>query len=613
MNREIVNLSAESFVGEKKSVEIESGSPRFSKQFLLSLLALPSAAAVAFFIYRINAAWADEPEKAVVITGAMFAVLLVSPPAVYLLRQRGSAKPAQLALVFYGSVGVLLAACYFFRIGFDVMFPGDFLIWSESDYVNDILKFRQGYPIFTPDANNESFTYVPGSQLLTYFLASLAGLPNSVSAYRAIQVFYTILSALAAFFCCRRLLGLAGVEKRKIENSAWWNVVFLTAFFLIAGNSLTNPFTHLLHNDALAQLVNVTAYWLLLEYEATKNKRVLWLMILLPAIGFWVKQSLIIWAVLYCAYLLIFDRPRSYKKIFGFAFAAGGAVSISISIGYALWEKDFIYWVFTVLGAHGVSPLRSFRHLLNVWIYFAIGLIGGAILLRAAGFKKLFGHWLIWLALISIETYTSGVAWMMNHIGPGCLIAGIWFFAALAAVWSRVSEKTDKDSFANQWLGVGAATAVACLLFSGLGVVRVPVPPFGADAARYVGEIENEFSRQSPERTLLDFGTWVYLPDGIVMKDRAPTIGERGWSQTGDFSGILNRLEQKYYAKIMMRNLHSPDFWYDYESWRRSSEIKKTLLKNYREIGTIKPVAGVNANEMPYGFKEISILVPRTD
>ena len=108
-------------------------------------------------------------------------------------------------------------------------------------------------------------------------------------------------------------------------------------------------------------------------------------------------------------------------------------------------------------------------------------------------------------------------------------------------------------------------------------------------------------------------GTWVYIRDGVVMKDRAPSIGERGWSQTGNFSGILQRLEQKYYTKILVRNLHSPDFWYDHDSWGRSSHIRQTLMENYKEVGKINAVEGLSPNEMPYGFNEISILVPRTD
>ena len=76
-------------------------------------------------------------------------------------------------------MAILLAASYFFYASYYIALPADIVIWSESDYVNDILKFRLGYPIFTAQVNNESFTYVPGSQILTYFFARTAGRPLS--------------------------------------------------------------------------------------------------------------------------------------------------------------------------------------------------------------------------------------------------------------------------------------------------------------------------------------------------------------------------------------------------------------------------------------------------
>ena len=579
---------------------------------LAGLTVLLAAAPVAFFIYRINTAWLNEPEKSVKIIGLLFAIIAIAPSSFYLIAKRGAAEIGKLGLIFLGTVSALFVACYLFQAMSYINFPGDFMIWSESDYVNDILKFRADYPIFTADGNNESFTYMPGSQLTTYFLAWLSGFPTSIAAFRTIQVIYTVLASVVAFLCCRRLIGIALPSASEILNSNLWGIVWLTGFFLIATNTITNPFTHLLHNDALAQLITVTAYWLLLEYETTKDRRILWLMALIPAIGFWVKQSLVIWAVLYFVYLLVFDVPRSFKRISLFAAVASGTILVSLSIGYWLWQDNFTYWIFKVLGAHGVSPLRSLKHLLDIWVYFAAGLLGGAILIQNAGFKKLFGHWLIWLTLISIETYTSGVAWMLNHIGPGCLLAGIWFFAALATVWTKIADTTILKSGANDWLRTVSAIAVLCLLFSGFGIARVPVPPFGQDAQRYIGEIENEFAGQPTDGVLLDFGTWIYLRDSVLMKDRAPTVGERGWSQTGDFSGIIQRLEAKKYQKILLRNFHSPDFWYDHASWSRSSEIRKTLLENYFEVGRIKQVEGLSDKEMPYGFNEISILVPRT-
>ena len=607
------NIKSENAAGQPLTADPVFILPSNYKSLLAGIAALFFSAAVAAVIQRTNSNWADEPEKAVQIVAGLFAVLAIVPLGFYLIYQRGAAKLSELGLIVLGTVGTLLVGCYFFWASFYIMYPGDFLIWSESDFVNDILKFRQGYPIFTPQINNESFTYVPGTQLLTYFLAWIVGQPTSIPVYRGIQVFYTFLSVVVAFLCCRRLIDIGFGSGQKISDSPWWGVVGLSALFLIATNTLTNPFTHLLHNDALAQLVNVTAYWLLLEYETTKNKRILWLMVLIPVAGFWVKQSLIIWVVLYSGYLAIFERPRSFKRLSYFALTAGGGVLVTFLLGYALWKDDFIYWAFTVLGKHGVSPLRSFEHLLNVWVYYVIGLLGGVVLLQGAGFKRLFGHWLIWLLLITIETYTSGVAWMLNHIGPGCLIAGIWFLAALAGIWTKITNSSIQTSRGIDWLRAGAAAAILCLLFSGLGAVRVPVQPLSNDAGRYAREIEAEFAGEQRDRILLDFGTWIYLPDGVVMKDRAPTIGERGWSQTGNFSGILSRLEDKYYSKILVRNLHSPDFWYDSEVWTRSSGIRNSLLENYREIRIIKAVTGVKETQLPYGFNEISVLVPRAD
>lgn len=577
------------------------------------ILAIMAAGLIAIAVYCINTQFVGQPEKAVKIVGVLFAILAVMPSGLYLVLRRGGAELVDLGLLIVGTVSILSVACYFFYVIFYITLPADIVIWSESDFVNDILKFRVGYPLFTAQVNNESFTYVPGAQLVTYFLAWLAGQPLSVPTYRAIQVAYTLLTTIVAFLCCRRLVRMTA-GSAQISNSPFWGATSFCVLFLIATNSITNPFSHLLHNDALTQLITVTAFWLAVEYEATGNRRILWLMALVPGIGFWVKQSLIIWAALYGLYLLIFDTPRSFKRMVGFGLASFGGFLFSFLIGYALWQNNFVYWAFTVLGAHAVSPLRSFRHLLVIWPYFVMGILAGSGLVQSHENKRVLGPWLIWLALISIEIYTSGIAWMTNHIGPACLIAGVLFIAAVTTVWPKAADSTFKSASSYQWFRAGICVASFCLLFSGLGLVRVPTPPFSEeDGARYIHQVENEFVGQPVDRVLLDVGTWVYLRDGIVMKDRAPSIGERGLSETGDFSGIIGRFQEKFYKKILVRNFHSGDFWYDHESWAKSSMIRQSLNENYREIGLIEAVSGVAEGDIPYGFSEISILVPRDD
>ncbi|QQS41993.1 MAG: hypothetical protein IPM63_03345 [Acidobacteriota bacterium] len=568
---------------------------------------------MAIAITFVNSTMSSQAEKAVTSTLIMLVSFATLPILVYFARHRLDARLSDLGLLILATASTLLFAIYLFTASYYVCLSADILIWSESDFVNDILKYRNDYPIFSAEVNNESFTYTPGTQLLTSVLAQIAGQPDSIPVYRMIQVGYSILAAILALLCVQRLVKRVSPEDSNAFHSPLWTVVCLIGSFLIATNTATNPFAHLLHNDALAQLLTVAAFWLLLIFDDARDKRILWLMAILPAVGFWVKQSLIIWAIFYLAFLVIFDRDRSVKRIIGFAVCSFGGVLFSAAIGYWLWQDDFVYWVFTVLGEHGVSPLRSFRHLLSIWPYYAVGLLGGLVLMQVGELKKFFGLWLIWLGLISLETYTSGVAWMLNHIGPGCLIAGTWFFAGLFTIWNRFPKVTIRAAGAKGWLLIWVATTVVCLLFSGLSLVRVPVEPFDyADAKRYIGEIENEFVGQPKGSILLDLGTWVYVSDGIVMKDRAPSIGERGYSQTGDFSGILERLKRRQYKKILIRNFHSTDFWYDHELWSKSSGIRQALQENYKETGRIKAVGGLKPEELPYGFSEISILVPRT-
>jgi hypothetical protein len=576
------------------------------------LLAFLAALPVAYAIHLTNRAFAGQPDKAVLVVGGMSGALLVLPSAVYLLVRRRSANPAELGLLVLASAAVLLVAVYLYQVVSFVLFPADILIWSESDFVNDILKLRLGYPLYSAQSNNESFIYTPGSQLLTYFLAWLAGRATSIPAYRALQVGYTLLAAAVALLCWHKLVRIS-LPAANLPYRTLWFVVCYPILLLIATNAKTNPFVHNLHNDALAQLVSISAYGLLLFYVTTRSRRILGLMAVVPAIGFFVKQSLAVWAVLYCLQLMLFDQPRSFKRLAIFGLVACGGVLAVVAGCYAIWGSDFLYWVFAAAGKHGVSPLRAFQHVLDTWPYLAIGLVGGLILVRGREFRRLLGPWLIWLLLILTEEYTSGIAWMLNHIGPGCLIAGVWFLAGLAKVWPLAAHAVAGAPWPRGWLRTSMLVGLICLTLGGLGLVRIPLPPLSDDAYRYVAAIEKEFAGQSADQVLLDMGTWVYARDNVIMKDRAASIGDRGYGQTGDFSGILSRLEQKRYVKILVRSLNSPDFFYDYYLWRKPSGIRQALLQNYHEVGRIPRVSGESYQYDNYFFGEISILVPNAD
>ena len=240
-------------------------------------------------------------------------------------------------------------------------FQADFLIWSESDFVNDILKFREGYPIYTDQKNNDSFVYPPGTQLVTYFIAWVLGVSTKIPVYRAIQLGFTLASAFFGLACVFKILE---INTNNVKNTntlhSWkekliWGALGIPLLFLFASNPLTNPFVHQLHNDALAQLVTVIAFWLLLGYvQSRKTKWLIW-MAILPAVGFLVKQNLVIWAVFYFVHLAFFDQPRSYKRMFTVGIASFGLLGLVFIAGYALYGENFYYWVIYVLGAHSIS------------------------------------------------------------------------------------------------------------------------------------------------------------------------------------------------------------------------------------------------------------------
>lgn len=569
---------------------------------ILCLAGIP----LALIIREISSALPGQQEKAIIAVGAVFAVVVATPLAAYLLAVRRKADPARIGLIVLATTGVLLIASYLYQVGFSVFYPGDYLIWAETEFVSDILKFRVGYPIYTTELNNESFLYPPGSQLITYLISAVLGNGTSVTFFRVVQLGYALGAAAFAFMSFRGLMQLRYSENGSspaIPLSFLW----LPLLFLVASNSITNPFVHNLHNDSLGQLLAAAGYFVLVKYALTRDWRLLVFMALIPAAGFMVKQVVAIWAPLFVIYLGLFDRPRSIRRTIIVAVAAFGGIALAVGIGSLIWGSHFQYWIFQAAGNHPVSPIRGFQHILDTWPYWAVGLLGGFVLLRGRFSPQVFGLWAIWLALFLGEAATSGIGWMLNHMGPGSLIAGIWLAAALTRLWNVEIPDMLGRLWHQRWLGYATALAVVLLLFNGLGMFHLPVRTVPEDSIRYFNELEAEFKGLPTDKVLLDSGSWHYLNNDVVMKDRVTSIGDRGYGQTGDFSGIIQRLESKHYDKIMVRNLHVPRLWYESNTWPEPGGIKDAMLANYDESKIIDGVEGVER----YLMSDVSVLVPK--
>jgi hypothetical protein len=118
---------------------------RFGSVLLDALSAISlflAALSIAYLIYLINQIFSLQPEKAVMSVGIILVMFLGLPLSGYLILRRGVVDPWKLALMSVTIIVVLLISIYFFWVSFSIFFPADILIWSESDFVNDVLKFR---------------------------------------------------------------------------------------------------------------------------------------------------------------------------------------------------------------------------------------------------------------------------------------------------------------------------------------------------------------------------------------------------------------------------------------------------------------------------------------
>jgi hypothetical protein len=531
-------------------------------------------------------------------------------------------------------LSITLVLAYFVFIKPLVTLSADILMWEETNFVGDIIKLRIGAPIYTAPSDNNSLVYTPLAPLLTYAISWLIRLPTSILAWRLIQLGFATCAAALATICSRSLRRLAAPEQR-LEFSRTWLAITVLVLFLVATAPEVNRFVYLLHIDALALLVSVFSFWTMLRYLKAPSRRAVALMAICPALGYLTKQFLISWAVVMFVFLLL----HNYKDLKRLAlFCALAALAIALAIGgcYLLWGDPYIFWTFKVMGARKgitlspdsrqISLLRMLDHTLRVWPELMIGVVGGMLLLRyrRENIRRLGALWVAWVALILSESFSSGAGWdTVYHFGPGVLIGAIWLLAALPLYWPGKPEAANGMEFPRLVYFTRALLAVAGVFTLMIALRVVPTGDRNAarywgkmrqspDVSRYVADIENEFKGLPPDKVLLDIGNWVYLRQSVLQKDRAISIADQ--PPSGHYENMdvfVSHIRQHAYAKIMMHDLHSPFFIYDWYRWPRSSGVRQALLENYQEVRTIAPVEGKELLPQTAFTGPVSVLVPR--
>lgn len=531
----------------------------------------------------------------------------------------------------------VLAASALYQISFYLRLPVDLLSFSESPFISDIVSLRLGQSPYHPPSDNNSYPYSAGTQLLTWGIARLLGRGDSIPTLRWVQFSYVLAACGVGVGIChtlaRRVLG-----HRFRHRAAWWTVWGAT-LLLVAIDPRFNGYNHSLHNDGLGLLVSALAFWTMASDEARPRPWLLVLGCLLPVAGFLVKQSLVIWLGLAAVFHVVTGRLRLRGAVL-FVAAGIAAVAATVAIQYAAWGDPYLWWVFGALGAKSVSPFRSALHglqaggyavlgLASAWAIFLSGPAGGGggpesgrpattagesgrlALVRRLRPSPLVALWGVWLVLFLGEAYTSGLGWVVNHLGPGVFLAACWFLVAVPVLWARAVDAAD-GWFARARAAILGATLVC--VPGALGLVRVPADPVPDDFDRYVSDIEAWFDGLPASDVLLDNGSWIYLREGVVMKDRSSVVGIHAGPNQDEIAreyltATISRIRSHRYARILTRELYSDLSPYDFQS--RGSGVREAILESYREVGRIPAVEGIEVWWPRNLLSEIIVLEPR--
>jgi hypothetical protein len=539
------------------------------------------------------------------------------------------------SLLFCAVISAVLVLFYLYIIKPYVFLPADILTWAETNFVGDIIKLRIGAPIYTPPEDSNCNVYTPGAQLLTYIISWLFGKTTSIPAWRIIQLFFVFCGALIATACCRILNRLAFPDKQ-ISFAKTWLVFTFLAMFVTATAPVVNSNSHTLQSDALALLISIFSFFTILLYFKSPNKKNLILMAICPALGYMVKQNQIAWLVAMFFSLLLHD-PKNKKHLILFVVVAGMSVLTVIGLFYLIWGDPYIFWTFKVLGgprkrisfspgALNISLARSLDHIIRAWMEIAIGFVGGLLILQGSNIRKLGPVWIAWILIIISEAVVSGINWgPLYHFGPGVVIGAIWLFASLPRYWPviKIPKNTELSQSIYHWMKPLISIAAVITFFIALRTIptgdrseaRYWKPHSLSDVYRYISDIEHEFKDVPIDTVLLDIGNWIYLRNSVLAKDRAISLADQppgGIYENLDI--MVSRICKKTYSKILMHDLHSPFFPYDWFSWDRPSGIREALLENYVEIRTIPAVEDRNPpllRNMQTG--PVSVLVPKTN
>jgi len=490
------------------------------------------------------------------------------------------------------------AVCILAAVRARTRFPLDLLLWSESSFLQDMLKLHKGLCPYQPGSDNNSFVYSPGAPLLTWGAASLFGGYRSLSFCRALQVAFTLVACGLSSVALWQLLGPSPDGRRPGRLPFLALVLFLVVAVV---NPVTAPFVDLLHNDALVLLTCAAGLAALTLYGRIPPAWWLLLAVPLPALAVLMKQTgYVVWIALVAG---VWIQERRLKPALLFALLSGALIA-AVGLALAAWSNGW-WWFWTVR----VLSKQQIAWDLGVVI---VGQLAGPPLVPLALACTGVAVWaarrweteqsrrilavLLYGALLTgssaATSFKCGTAWA-NHWGPACLVlatlnaAGVGLLVSAARGWRSV-----------RWVNVGAA---AWLLLAAASLHRLERNVPTGEQYAYAGRLNRAFLAGAPERTLLDHGTIHYVLRDIIPRDRCNSVLEVTAGGLRDVDATVGRIRSQQYDRILIHDVYGTA-WY-------GNDVMRAIATAYDLKERIPGIPGAGRVDYLFGYLMTDVLV----
>lgn len=277
-------------------------------------------------------------------------------------------------------VGVAL---YLFTALPRLIYPYD-LDFIENGMLMQALRYAQGLPVFVaPNGEFAPSIYMPGYPWLGGLLIQFFG--AGYSPLRALSLAATLITTALIFLIARR------------ESQTTW-VALACAGLYLGGYRLSGFWYELARVDSLYVTLTLAA-WASGVY-GLKTTRGVWLSAALFALAFFTKQTALIFALGFGAYLVYARSPH----VLVFSLSLGSLCLLPwLALNYAT-NGWFAFYTYTLATATPTEFRRGFNYLIFDLLVGMVGVSGMALLAfglsgRRTGWKKLLAEQPWWMGL----------------------------------------------------------------------------------------------------------------------------------------------------------------------------------------------------------------------